>query len=566
VADDNNAHPDKYEAQLTQAVDYLRGNVKWTLLAFGAIGTTLLAGSQLSSLGKFQVDDPRLWAAFFFAALALGAASYAVRSALAVAYAGRVEFSHLEAADFAFIADNKPILEGYADVDALRDAYNKIIAKRKRDLMTSGTTEKVLASNQHWYEYLDALCDKVLAYIRYNRIWRQVKRSRSELTVASAVAAIALVGFAWAANPGPETQTVVLQSPASPAKLTLSAAGKVALTPLLGAKCVALPAVDVLLLNVTTAGSEVVTVAGKDCPLARFTLTSTMGRFASTGASAGASTGIAPAPAAASAASDQPIIWTQLRPDTAGANGELIARAIVARDAACPPLIANGARWPMATRADGSDPDFAIKMCEAALPGDATAQIGGVTLKPRPHTPRKIVVIGDTGCRITDYTAQACDSGTDWPFFRVAKTASAMNPDLVIHVGDYHYREKPCAGRAGCTDSPSGDNWQTWQADFFAPAAPLLTAAPWVMLRGNHEDCARAGAGWNLLIRPQLGLKPGERCPADTDPALFAFAQLRLVVPDTASAEGAKAASSRIAIRSGHWPGSSEPVPAIRGC
>jgi hypothetical protein len=151
---------------------------------------------------------------------------------------------------------------------------------------------------------------------------------------------------------------------------------------------------------------------------------------------------------------------------------------------------------------------------------------------------RKIVVIGDTGCRVTDYTAQQCDSAVEWPFFRIAKAASAINPDLVIHVGDYHYREKPCAGRTGCTDSPSGDNWQTWDSDFFKPAAPLLTAAPWLMLRGNHEDCTRAGAGWNLLVRPSLGLKSGERCPADTDPDLFTFDRLRMIVPDTASAEG----------------------------
>lgn len=238
----------------------------------------------------------------------------------------------------------------------------------------------------------------------------------------------------------------------------------------------------------------------------------------------------------AAARTDQPIVWAQLRPDTDSAKGQLLVRAIVARAAACPALTVKETPWPMATRTDGSDPDFPIRMCEAALAGDAEARIGGVKLGPRPRDPRRIVVIGDTGCRITDYVAQNCDSGLDWPFFRVAAAASAMKPELVIHVGDYHYREKPCAGRTGCAGSPYGDTWAAWQADFFAPAAPLLTAAPWVMVRGNHEDCTRAGAGWNLLIRPTLGLKAGERCPPDTDPDLFAFAHLLFAVPDMASA------------------------------
>ncbi len=41
-------------------------------------------------------------------------------------------------------------------------------------------------------------------------------------------------------------------------------------------------------------------------------------------------------------------------------------------------------------------------------------------------------------------------------------------------------------------------------ADFFTPTAPLLAAAPWVMVRGNHEVCNRAGQGWyRYLDRPR---------------------------------------------------------------
>lgn len=48
-----------------------------------------------------------------------------------------------------------------------------------------------------------------------------------------------------------------------------------------------------------------------------------------------------------------------------------------------------------------------------------------------------------------------------------------------------------------------GYGWDSWKADFFDPAAPLLAAAPWVFLRGNHEECMRAGQGWFRLLAPE---------------------------------------------------------------
>ena len=59
--------------------------------------------------------------------------------------------------------------------------------------------------------------------------------------------------------------------------------------------------------------------------------------------------------------------------------------------------------------------------------------------------------------------------------------------------------------------SPWGYGWDAWDADFFAPAAPLLAAAPWVAARGNHESCTRAGQGWWRFIDPRA-LLAGRDC------------------------------------------------------
>lgn len=115
-------------------------------------------------------------------------------------------------------------------------------------------------------------------------------------------------------------------------------------------------------------------------------------------------------------------------------------------------------------------------------------------------------MVGDSGCRIkvSENAFQACNDRAAWPLAAVAAAAAAAGPDLVIHVGDYHYRENACpAGNAGCAGSPWGYGWDTWEADLFAPAAPLMAAAPWIVVRGNHESCARAGQGWWRFLDPR---------------------------------------------------------------
>jgi hypothetical protein len=192
-------------------------------------------------------------------------------------------------------------------------------------------------------------------------------------------------------------------------------------------------------------------------------------------------------------------------------------------DEACPTLRWGDAAVTMQQRsAPGDEPPppgntqperkptrFTLRACEAPWPaGAASVQVGHLTLQAPKAELRRIAVIGDTGCRLkaSDRDFQPCNDPAGWPFPRVLARALALKPDLVIHVGDYHYRESPCPSRmAGCADSPWGYGDDTWQADFFAPAQPLLAAAPWVFVRGNHEACARAGQGWLRYLDAETG-------------------------------------------------------------
>ena len=207
-----------------------------------------------------------------------------------------------------------------------------------------------------------------------------------------------------------------------------------------------------------------------------------------------------------------------------GENGTAWARVITPglTDASCPLVTVDGTTQRMAVRAPAatiaqrktasdaanSKPSaFPVLTCEYPLPENArSATTEGVTLPLPKANPRRIVVVGDTGCRMkkADNVWQACVDNEAWPFRAVASAAAAMAPDLVIHVGDYHYRENACPPDiVGCQGSPWGYGWDTWHADFFEPASTLLAAAPWVVTRGNHEECRRAGQGWFRFLDPR---------------------------------------------------------------
>ncbi len=150
---------------------------------------------------------------------------------------------------------------------------------------------------------------------------------------------------------------------------------------------------------------------------------------------------------------------------------------------------------------------FDVLTCEANWPqGVRQARVAGREVAA-PHTEiKRIVLIGDTGCRMkaSENAFQPCNDDLKWPFARVAQSAAALKPDLVVHVGDIHYRESPCPpANAGCANSIWGYGYDAWQADFFSPAKPLLERAPWVFVRGNHESCFRAGQGWFRFVDSQ---------------------------------------------------------------
>jgi len=182
------------------------------------------------------------------------------------------------------------------------------------------------------------------------------------------------------------------------------------------------------------------------------------------------------------------------------------------------------------------------------------------------EAPTRIAVFGDSGCEPKDQEGCGLDD-PQWPFPALARAAAMSRPDLVLHVGDYNYRGTPSGftttvdgkqverwyydagdgaepsekcGLPGpylsqnSTGNPDADRWEAWWSDFFQPAGDLLTAAPWVFVRGNHELCSHAGPGWFYFLDASSDLPEGGgrqlACPSQ-DGEGPALPHLQLVEP-----------------------------------
>lgn len=204
---------------------------------------------------------------------------------------------------------------------------------------------------------------------------------------------------------------------------------------------------------------------------------------------------------------------------------------------------------------------FPTTVCELTVPLTATdavleqTTVRAATLHPAnrqlplprwtPTTrPGRIGVIGDTGCSLP-VTGPAQNCATGWPFGRIATSLANGNPDLVIHVGDYLYREDPNRANdkpanPGCRTSADAASWDCLVADFFRPAEALLAKAPVVLVRGNHEDCNLAGQGgaggaWFRYLADDL--RSNGSCSNFTPPAFLRAGTLNLVSVDSSLAD-----------------------------
>jgi len=127
-------------------------------------------------------------------------------------------------------------------------------------------------------------------------------------------------------------------------------------------------------------------------------------------------------------------------------------------------------------QSDSKPSVFDVMSCESVWPdGAKSASVAGQVVPPPAKSIQRILIIADTGCRLkaSEKAFQDCNDADKWPFAKIAKSAALLKPDLVVHIGDIHYRESPCPdGNAGCAGATWGYGWDAWRDDFFSQPNP----------------------------------------------------------------------------------------------
>jgi Calcineurin-like phosphoesterase len=231
-----------------------------------------------------------------------------------------------------------------------------------------------------------------------------------------------------------------------------------------------------------------------------------------------------------------------------GPNGP-VARTIVTGD--CPSITIDQHTHRMRTHAEPGE-GYPVRTCEHAIPPEAKSVSIGKTELPVHKLGRttRVAILGDTGCRRkVGSPAQNCGDPKAWPFARVAESIRAWNPDLIIHVGDYYYREATCDSAGKCVKAPY--DWNRWNRDFFTPARELLPNAPWILVRGNHESCDRAAEGYFRFIDPRNYIWENTKtCKSNTDftpPYSVSVADTEFIVYDSSAAKDGTADPKQVA-------------------
>lgn len=191
-------------------------------------------------------------------------------------------------------------------------------------------------------------------------------------------------------------------------------------------------------------------------------------------------------------------------------NNKLMARA-TSIEKECPNINIDGKEIPMLFRAEKYDIELkeTVRICEQEVTNAKQVSIRGNSLKLVATKINRFIVLGDTGCEASffdkHFVKQDCTDLNSWPFKTVADQVASVNPDLIIHMGDYSYRNK---FTDKIDEAKNKDlQWFFMKQDFFTPASNMLHSAPMLFVRGNHDKCELMGDAWFLFFDAQAHQK-----------------------------------------------------------
>lgn len=197
---------------LEKANDRIRDAAKWLIASSAAVAAALIAGSQLSSIGKLAVALPtsvetaRLWVAVFGAVVGLVAVVYILWTAVQLLPEVPVTIRDLVtewdqpsqrvAPAVTFLKARPKYLQGFGSPADLEQHRERAV----KELDEASDPAKI-AELQTYIGDLDTRITAVENRASNKVLEGSFNSALRKLLWATAVAAVGIIGFAWAANP-----------------------------------------------------------------------------------------------------------------------------------------------------------------------------------------------------------------------------------------------------------------------------------------------------------------------------------------------------------------------------
>lgn len=205
-----------------QANGRIRDAAKWLVASSAAVGAALIAGSQLSSIGRLplgwpdSVETGRLWIAVSGAVVALSGVVYAIWSAVRILIPAQVPVGDLAqawtdrrgplAAVVAFFRTHPKYLQGF-DTPAAVVARREDLVARLAAVPDAGPaltpeqrTERITALKAA-IAAMDQRIDAIERMAGHEALKAMFRATLRRLLTGTVLAATGIVAFAWAANP-----------------------------------------------------------------------------------------------------------------------------------------------------------------------------------------------------------------------------------------------------------------------------------------------------------------------------------------------------------------------------
>lgn len=217
-----------------EGINKLRDTARWLIAAFAAIAAVLVGTAPLLNLGKLDSGDWRLWVAGAAAAVGLAAIAAMIQvtaNVLTPVSKGLKELVHKPAMRKIF-SENFELLGGHgmsleefkAEYDRARFAYVEAVEHHRDNPGDPAATAEEERTQDAFYE-LAPVVARIMNEGLLTTFYEKFRVARRAVIGGSFVAGIAIVVFAWAANPASPTTTTTTAAKAAPVSLDVSKTG-----------------------------------------------------------------------------------------------------------------------------------------------------------------------------------------------------------------------------------------------------------------------------------------------------------------------------------------------------